>query len=164
MMILTTGQAVYGLWLNGVVDTNSLSVENTYESALDNFRDSVVSNASMNSVLIGPGLIRASQVNGGPPILNLPGGIIGGGFTGVTTPIPFRGSNVSLIGPGAYVPRGSTFGIGVSNMGVGTIIPGGIRSVRGSTVSLAKGPTITNAPVLTALKYPPTTTVIRTNL
>lgn len=155
-MTLNNGQTVYGLWLNGVVDPNSLSSINTFGSAFD-LKGSVVSNGSMVSMILPPGITKGSQIMNGPPILNLPGGIINQGFTGSTSPIPLRGSTLSVLGPGAYSPRTSTFGMGLSKMG---ITHTDIRT--NATVNVPFNPKVSNTAIITTFSNPPKTMILRT--
>lgn len=157
MMTLKNSQTIYGLWVNGIVDQNSLSMTNTFGSSLD-LRGSVVSNGSISSMILPVGITRGSQITNGPPILNMPGGIINQGFTGSTSPLPLRGSTLSVLGAGSFNPRTSTFGIGLSNMGISTV--GDIPS--NATVTVPFNPRVSNTAIITTFSNPPKTMILRT--
>lgn len=155
-MTLNTGQIVYGLWLDGVVDPKSLSVTNPFGSSLD-LRGSIVSNASMTSLILPVGIARGSQIMNGPPILNLPGGMINQGFMGSAVPSALRGSTLSVLGPGSYNPRTSSFGMGLSRTGLNTnLIP------NDKIVQVPFNPRVSNTAIVTTFTNPPKTMIIRT--
>lgn len=99
------GTTVYGIWINGVLDQNSLTSTNPFKgSQLNNPRSSIVSVGSVGSLQnaqFGSGIVRTSQIVAGPPRINLTGGMLAGGFVGTASPfVNQRGSIVSVIGPG----------------------------------------------------------------
>lgn len=119
-MTVADGSIVYGIWINGVLDQTSLTSVNPNRGSQivpSVIRASNVSVGSIGSIQngqIGSGIIRTSQITPGPPILNLTGGMLAGGFIGQASPfVNQRGSIVSVVGPsgdwrgGLSIPRGS---------------------------------------------------------
>ena len=131
------GTTVYLIWINGVPDESSISTTNPFQqgSQLQNPRES---NASIGSIPTIPGyggVGRTSLVVNGPPIVNLRGGILAGGFVGKMSPfVGPRGSIVSVIGPGgefrgSIIPRGSGVGSNMSIMTPPTSLASGALSI-----------------------------------
>lgn len=153
-LTLQGGTTVYGIWINGVLDQTSLTTTNPNQGGNMNqsgFRGSTASIGSIGSINFGSGLVRTSQIVPGPPMPNLRGGMLAGGFVGMASPfVNQRGSIVSVIGPGgefrgSIIPRGSN-----------VIIPSAsnVQTIRGSSLSpIIRGSTV--SPVAVPLSLAP---------
>lgn len=139
-LLMLDGTTVYGIWINGVLDQNSLTANNPFRgSQIQNPRSSIVSVGSVGSlqnVRFDSNIARTSQIIAGPPVINLKGGILGGGFIGKASPfVNNRGSVISVVGPGgdfrgSSIPRGSSIQRG-SSVPRGSSIPSGSSMLMG---------------------------------
>lgn len=162
---MNNGTTVYGIWINGILDQNSLTSNNPFKGSQINPRSSIVSVGSVGSLQnaqFDSNIVRTSQIVAGPPVINLKGGMLAGGFIGTASPfINQRGSIVSVIGSGgdfrgSNIPRGSSLPRGLS-IPRGSSINGGSTLIMGNpnVLPISRGSSVTilpnQAPVLNSV-------------